>query len=283
VSKEIKKKIEEQKTTGHEWDGIKEYDTPDPFWLRLLFYVALFFGLGYWILFPSWPAQRNEGMLKWTSQHELAEAQLEIIKRRAEYQSDFDKASFQDILKDPKLRKFAVTGGKAAFQNNCAVCHGAGGGGNPGYPNLASGAWIWGGKPDDIYQTLKFGIRSGHDETRDSQMAGFGKDKILTAEQVNILTDFVIGMHSNKGGSDVAKALYQQNCSTCHGVNGEGKRDVGAPALNDAIWLYGSDRDTVYDVIYNGRQGVMPYWVGKLDDATIRQLTVYVHSLGGGE
>lgn len=269
--------------TGHEWDGIKEYDNPDPKWLRILFYITLFYALGYWLMYPSWPAQRSSGALNWSAQSELADSQKEIDHRRSVYLGEFMKASFEDIIKDEKLRKFAITGGQSAFANNCAMCHGAGGTGNKGYPNLTAGAWLWGGKFEDILQTLNYGIRSPHDETRQSQMAAFGRDGILTKDQVSMLTDFVLGMHKGENQSDAANKLFQANCASCHGAKGDGNYEFGAPALNDAIWLYGADRDTVYDVIYNGRQGVMPYWKGRLDDATIKQLAIYVHELGGGE
>jgi cytochrome c oxidase cbb3-type subunit 3 len=285
VEKDQRKKTNpsEPQTTGHEWDGIKEYDNPDPFWLRLMFYCALFFSLGYWLFYPSWPSQYGHGIFDWSQYKELEESQKEIIKRRAVYLDEFNKASFDEIMKNPELYKFAIAGGKSAFANNCAVCHGIGGGGNPGYPNLTAGAWLWGGKPEDIYQTIKFGIRSGHEETRDSQMAAFGRDGILKPDEVNILTDFVMGMYKGQNYSDQANELYQKNCASCHGVKGEGKHEFGGPALNDAIWLYGSDKKTIHDVIYNGRQGVMPQWFGRLSDSTIRELVVYVHGLGGGE
>lgn len=285
MEKEQRKKNQpnEPQTTGHEWDGIKEYDNPDPFWLRLLFYCALFFALGYWLFYPAWPSQYSHGVFDWSQYKELAESQQEITKRRAVYLDEFNKASFEEIMKSPELYKFAIAGGRAAFMNNCSVCHGIGGGGNPGYPNLTAGAWLWGGKPEDIYQTIKFGIRSGHEETRDSQMAAFGRDGIIKPEEVDILTDFVMGMYKKENYSDKANDLYQKNCASCHGIKGEGHHEFGGPALNDAIWLYGSDRSTIHDVIYNGRQGVMPFWFGRLSDSTIRQLVIYVHGLGGGE
>lgn len=287
MDKDKKKKIasikDEPGTTGHEWDGIQEYNNPDPLWLRYLFYIALFFGLVYWILYPSFPSQNNEGLLKWTSYKEAQEGMDEMSARRAKYLPEFNKASFDEILKNEKLLKFAMAGGKAAFNNNCAVCHGTGGVGNPGYPNLTAGAWLWGGKPDDIHTTIKHGIRSGHEEARDSQMAAFGKDGILTPAQIELLVQYVINLHEGKQGSDEAHKLFIDNCASCHGANGEGNRDVGAPRLNTPIWLYGSDPKIVYDVIYNGRGGVMPFWDKKLDDATIKQLAIYVHQLGGGE
>lgn len=269
-------------TTGHEWDGIQEYEKPDPLWLRYLFYITLFFSLAYWLLYPSWPAQQADGALDWSSYKQLEASIEEIEKIREKYSLEFNKASFEEIFKDEDLLNFALRGGKIAFANNCAMCHGAGGNGNVGYPNLTAGAWIWGGKVEDIHQTLLYGIRSGHDEARDSQMAAFGRDKILTAEQVNIVTDYVLAL--NRAEPEYkGKDLYKTHCASCHGDVGQGGRDFGAPALNDAVWLYGGDRETIYDVIYNGRAGVMPYWSGKLSDSTIKQLAVYVHQLGGGE
>lgn len=278
-----KNQIDQVKTTGHSWDGIEEYTNPDPFWLRLVFYITMFFALGYWLLYPSWPAQNQHGILEWTSVKALDKSLDEVAALRKEYQAEFDKASFEEILKDPKLLKFALAGGRSAFQNNCAMCHGVGGGGNIGYPNLTAGAWLWGGKPDDIYTTLKHGIRSTDPETRMSNMAAFGEDGLLTADQINLLTDYVIGLYNNAATKPEAAALYAENCASCHGDKGQGNYEFGAPALNDAIWLYGGDRATVFATIYHGRAGVMPYWSGRLDDSTIRQLTIYVHQLGGGE
>lgn len=276
-------------TTGHQWDGIEEYKNPDPFWLRLFFYGALFFSLGYWLLYPSWPTPNNTGLFKWSSYQELAESQKEIEALRAQYQNEFDKSSFDEILNNPRLLKFALAAGKSIFENNCAPCHGAGGGGAKGYPNLTSGSWLWGGKIDDIYTTLKYGIRSGHEDSRDSQMAAFGKDQILNPEQVALLANYVISLRNtlNTDGENtdnsIQNKLFQENCASCHGTNGKGNQELGAPNLRDAISLYGNDYNTVYDVIYSGRQGVMPYWIGKLSDTSIRQVAIYVHQLGGGE
>jgi len=278
-----KEKLNPPKITGHEWDGITEYDNPDPFWLRLLFYITLFFALGYWLLYPSFPAQREDGILSWSEYGQLNQSLEEIKKIREPYLLEFNKASFDQIIKDPLLLKFANAGGKSAYAINCAVCHGTGGNGNKGYPNLTAGAWLWGGKLDQLYQTIKYGIRSGHLETRDSQMAAFGKDGMLTKEQVTVLANFVHGLFKGENASEEANKLYQTNCASCHGDKGQGNYEFGAPALNDAVWLYGGDIATIYDVIYNGRQGVMPYWEHKLDDATIRQLAIYVHQLGGGQ
>ena len=274
---------DEPPITGHEWDGITEYDTPDPFWLRVAFYILLFFAIGYWLWYPSWPAPNVKGIGKWSSDANLEADQERIEEIRAKYQDRFDKASFEEVFKDEELMRFAIAGGRSTFQNNCAVCHGSGGGGNVGYPNLTAGAWLWGGKIEDIYTTLLYGIRSGHDEARDSNMAAFGKEGMLTKDEIDTLVEFVVGLNQGLAEGSAGHKLFLQHCASCHGPRGEGGRDFGAPALDDAIWLYGKDKAVIHDVIYNGRAGVMPFWSGKLSDSAIRQVAIYVHQLGGGE
>ncbi len=286
--KNSKDKGQEVKTTGHEWDGIQEYENREPVWLRVLFYSMLFLSFGYWFLYPSWPTPRNTGVLEWSSTQEVKDEIGKIEKIQEKYLQIFNKTPISEVEKNPELLKFAMAGGKSAFQNNCAVCHGAGGNGNFGYPNLTAGSWLWGGKLEDIYTTLKYGIRSNHPETRESIMAAFGRDKILTADEVVLLTHYVMTLSQPKKDKydfdySVAQKLFQNNCASCHGDSGTGNYEFGAPNLADQIWLYGSSYEDIYSVIYNGRAGVMPFWEGKLSDNTIKQLALYVHNLGGGE
>lgn len=273
----------EPKTTGHEWDGITEYTNPDPLWLRVAFYIAVLFSIAYWLLYPSWPSPNNTGALGWTSYKELREKLKELEDLRAEYQAEFDSSSFEDIIQNKQLMKFALRGGESAFHIHCAGCHQTGGIGAIGYPNLTDDNWIWGGTLEDIHTTLLYGIRSGHFDARDSQMAAFGGDGILNAAEIAIVAKYVAGLYSAEGNSADGANLYAEHCASCHGESGEGGREFGAPRLNSPIWLYGGDYDTIYDVVYNGRSGVMPYWSSILPDSTIRQLAIYVHSLGGGE
>jgi len=284
--KEIEKEIKESE---HEWDGITEYDNPDPHWLRITFYITVFFALGYWIFYPSWPTPNDNGVLSWSSEKQLQEDLKAIYKIRQEYQVTFDKASFDEILKDNNLMNYAQLSGQSIFQNNCAVCHGAGGGGNPGYPNLTAGAWLWGGKFEDIQQTITYGIRNGDPNTRDSQMPAFGRDNLLSSDNIELMAKYVMYISKNNKGNDQsldlnkANEVFQANCASCHGADGKGNYLAGAPNLTDAIWLYGNDFKTIYDVIYNGRAGHMPVWKGKLTDSEIKSVAVYVHQLGGGE
>lgn len=273
-------------TTGHEWDGLKELNNPAPRWWLWVFYVCVIWAVGYWVVYPAWPtlSGHTTGNTGWTQYKKLAAEQAEIVQRQAAYLEKFHGASFTQIMNDEELYNFAVAGGRAAFKDNCATCHGTGGAGGKGYPNLNDDDWLWGGKVEDIYQTLLYGIRSGHDETRVSQMPAFGRDGLLKREEVGQVVDFVLALGKGESGADhPGRAVFEKNCVSCHGADGKGNREFGAPNLADAIWLYGGDRHNVYATVSNARRGVMPYWKGRLNDDTIRQLAVYVHSLGGGE
>jgi cytochrome c oxidase cbb3-type subunit 3 len=191
------------------------------------------------------------------------------------------------LANDPALQRAAIEGGHAAFKVNCVQCHGAGAAGSTGYPNLNDDDWLWGGDLSAIQQTLLHGIRHpGDDQTRVSQMPAFGKDGILTATQVRDVVSYVrvISKQDPAGAASARGAeLFANNCAVCHGAGGEGNRAVGAPRLNDRIWLYGGDRAALTNTITNAHGGVMPAWSGRLDAETIKMLSVYVHSLGGGE
>ena len=276
-----KKKKNSPNITGHEWDGITECNNPEPFIVRVAFFVALIGALIYMILYPSSPTPNNKGALGWTSINEMEGGQKEISDMKKKYQLAFDKASFEQIIKDPELMKFALRGGKMVFHERCAPCHNVGGVGRRGYPNLMDEAWIWGGTIDQIYTTIKYGIRSEHDETRSSEMPAFGVDKTLTEPQVRKVASFVLNKRADKAYSDFeGMKIYMEHCASCHGDGGEGNIDVGAPRLSDNTWLYGDDMSTVYNVIFYGKGSIMPYWEGKLDDPTIRMLALYVHQLG---
>ncbi|MGB1539695.1 MAG: cytochrome-c oxidase, cbb3-type subunit III, partial [Rickettsiales bacterium] len=159
--------------------------------------------------------------------------------------------------------------------------HGTGGAGSAGYPNLNDDDWLWGGKPETIYQTIRYGIRSEHDEAHASEMPAFGD--MLSAAEIQQIADYVLSLSHKGEGSETGVQLFADNCASCHGADGRGDREFGAPNLADAIWFYGDTKGDIAAQIRKPKHGVMPHWVDRLDDATIRQLTIYVHSLGGGE
>ena len=273
-------------TTGHEWDGITELDTPMPRWWLIVFYVSIIWSIGYWFYYPTWPTLSGEGerggtvgSAEWTQYKQLEEQQAEIMAVRAQYQKQFESANFGDVLADETLYAYAIAGGKSAFGDNCATCHGTGGAGAPGYPNLNDDDWLWGGSVDDIYQTLRYGIRSNHLETRFAEMPAFGD--MLSAEEVSSIAAYLVEEEQNN--VSVGATLYEENCAVCHGDTGMGGQDFGAPNLRDAIWFYGGSKAEIELQIKKPKHGVMPAWEDRLSESTLRQLTIYVHSLGGGQ
>lgn len=289
IKKQDKKTQNEQelKTTGHAWDGVEEYNTPAPRWWLIVWIISIIWAVIYWFFYPTWPTPSgsNKGIKNWTSISELKESEAEINKRQSFYLQEFSKLSFEQIKKNKQLMEFALNGGRAAFQNNCAVCHGTGAQGQKGYPNLNDDDWLWGGKIENIYTTLKYGIRSTHEKTKSNMMPAFGKDKILTRDEIEKVVDYVLAFSNGEDQSKMAfgKMIFANQCATCHGINGKGNKAEGVPNLTDKIWLYGGKKEDLIYTIHYSRNGVMPYWEGRLDEQTIRQLALYVHSLGGGE
>jgi cytochrome c oxidase cbb3-type subunit 3 len=275
-------------TTGHEWDGIKELNTPLPRWWLGIFYACIVWAIGYWIVMPAWPTINGYTHGLWNhSQRDEVMANVAALKQaRAVKEHELTGATLQQIQSNPELLQFAMAEGKAAFGDNCAPCHGSGGQGAHGYPNLNDDVWLWGGKLSDIQHTITVGVRSTSPDTRQSAMPSFGRDGILKPEQIDDLTEFVV--HLSKRPADAAAVkratkLFADNCAACHGANGQGDRSFGAPNLTDNDWLYGPTRNDIHDRIWYGRGGVMPTWGGRLSPETIKSLAVYVHSLGGGE
>jgi cytochrome c oxidase cbb3-type subunit 3 len=275
-------------TTGHEWDGIKELDTPLPRWWLGIFYGTIVWAIGYWIVMPAWPTIHGytHGMLD-HSQRDAVTASVQALKdARRTKEKELSKATLQQIQSDPDLQQFAMAEGKAAFGDNCAPCHGSGGQGAHGYPNLNDDAWLWGGKLSDIQHTITVGVRSTDPNTRQSQMPAFGRDAILKPGEVDDLTEYVVhlsGRPADAAATKRAAQLFADNCAACHGASGKGSREFGAPNLTDNDWLYGDTREAIHDQIWNGHGGVMPTWTGRLSPETIKALALYVHSLGGGE
>jgi len=276
-------------TTGHEWDGVRELNNPLPRWWLWLFYITIVWSIGYWIVYPAWPllSSATQGVLNW---HSRAAVVSDLENLKAQRGAMFVKltgASLPEITADPVLLDFARALGRQAFANNCAPCHGDGGGGAKGYPNLVDDDWLWGGKLADIAQTIRYGIRSGDPKARIGDMPAFGRMGILKPDEIATVADFVRSLSALPvdPGSDLVrgKKIFSDNCSPCHGADGKGNRDFGAPKLTDAIWLYGSDKATIMEGVTNGRGGVMPAWAGRLDDTTIKALTVFVFTFGGGQ
>jgi cytochrome c oxidase cbb3-type subunit 3 len=275
-------------TTGHEWDGITELNKPLPKWWLWTFYACIVWAIGYWVLMPSWPlvASYSKGWLGYSQRQSVAEQLDEAKAAKAGFRQKIAANDLAAIADDPELLRFSLAGGEAAFGDNCAPCHGRGAQGAFGYPNLRDDSWLWGdGTLGAIQQTILHGIRAEDPATRKNQMPSFGRSGLLSEPQIADVADYVLSL-SGHAGDTAAEArgakIFAGTCTPCHGADGKGNPTLGAPNLTDELWLYAGDKGTVMETIRNGRGGVMPAWGQRLDPETIKELAIYVHSLGGG-
>jgi cytochrome c oxidase cbb3-type subunit III len=275
-------------TAELEWDGIRKLDMPPPRWWVLTFWACCLFALLWWVLYPSWPGTRGyfPGLLGYDQRAVVAEQIAAAEAGRGEMLARIGAVEqLEQVATDADLLQYAITAGGVAFANNCAPCHGLGGAGQGYFPSLADDDWIWGGTLADIQHTITHGVRNGGEEARDSLMPAFGADQILTRDQVLDASEYVLSLTGRAEDAEAAgrgETLFVENCVACHGDSGVGMPEVGAPALNDAIWLYGREKPEIARQIHAPRHGVMPAFGDRLDDPTVDMLAIYVHTLGGG-
>jgi len=275
-------------TTGHEWDGITELNKPLPKWWLWTFYATIIWAIGYWLLMPAWPSvsSYSKGLLGYSQRERLAEQVAEAKAAKSNYRDKIAAMDLTAINNDPELLSFALAGGEAAFGDNCAPCHGRGAQGAFGYPNLRDDSWLWGdGTLAAIHKTILHGIRSGDPDTQSNQMPAFGRTGVLNESQIADVAEFTLslsGKSDDKAADERGATIFAATCTPCHGADGKGNPKLGAPNLTDELWLYAGDKQTIMADIRNGRGGVMPAWITRLDPETIKELAIYVHSLGGG-
>ncbi len=280
-----KKEVE---TTGHSWDGIEEYNNPLPKWWLYTFYVCIVWGVLYTIAYPAWPLVKGatEGVLGWSTRAQVAEKIASFEEMNAAVNAELAAADVTEIAVDSDVHNYAVNMGQAVFRANCSQCHGSGAQGNVGYPNLLDNDWLWGGTVDEIAYTIQHGIRNETDDARYSEMPRFGADELLEAEQIDQVVEYVLQISGQEFDSALASegaVVFEENCAACHAEDGTGDIYQGAPNLTDAIWLYGGDRETLHETVYNARFGVMPAWGQRLSQAEVNAAAIYVHSRGGGQ
>jgi cytochrome c oxidase cbb3-type subunit 3 len=266
-------------TTGHEWDGIRELDNPLPRWWLWTWYACIAAAIVYWVLMPAWPGLHGytKGILHESDRVKVVHDLADLKALRGAEGAALQNASLQEIERDPKLQAYAMAAGQALFGDNCATCHGAGGTGGKGYPNLRDDVWLWGGSLEQIQHTITYGVRTGEPGAGETKMPAFGRDQMLKDPQIDDLTEYVVALsHRKADPAAVARAtqLFTDQCAACHGPEGKGDQTKGAPNLTDNEWLYGST---------NGRGGVMPTWGKRFDPQTIKALTVYIHANAGGQ
>lgn len=281
--------MHEVPSTGHEWDGITEYDNPMPRWWLWTFYVTIVWAIGYVIAYPAIPliTGATSGLLQTNTRKQVAAEIERFDEANAPIQNRLASVELTEIPNDPELVSYAGNAGAAVFRTWCAQCHGSGAAGAKGYPNLLDNDWLWGGSLEDIYLTIQHGIRDPHDDdTRYSEMPRFGTDGLLDRTQIDQVVNYVLSLSDlpHDGARAAAGAeVYMDNCSACHMDDGTGDRSQGAPNLADAVWLYGDDPESLTRIISEGPFGVMPAWQTRLEEADIRAVSAYVHGLGGGE
>ncbi|SFD24681.1 cytochrome-c oxidase, cbb3-type subunit III [Tropicimonas isoalkanivorans] len=290
--KPVKKEKNEVETTGHSWDGIEEYNNPLPRWWLWTFYATVVWALIYTILYPAWPLVNHAtaGLLGHSTRANVAAEMARFEDANADIKQQLVDTELADIPNNPELMSYAQNAGAAVFRTWCAQCHGAGAQGQQsgGYPSLLDDSWLWGGTIDEIHTTISYGIRY-NDESRFGDMLAFGRDELLSPEEIDQVIAYVQQISAQDHDQELASAgetIFLDNCASCHGDDGTGDIAVGAPNLTDAIWLYGGDPETLHETLQNGRGGVMPPRGGApadvLDEAMVRAVATYVHSLGGG-
>lgn len=274
-------------TTGHEWDGIKELNTPLPRWWLWTFYGTIVFAIGYTVAYPAWPliSSATTGVLGYSSRATLDTELATAKAAQGDLVTQVTNTPLAEIVGNEGLARFSRAAGKSMFKVYCIQCHGTGAAGSPGYPNLNDDDWLWGGTIDQIYATITHGVRSPTDpDTHYNVMPNFGTEALLTGDQISLLAAEVASFSGIEGGATTpeGKQLFADNCAACHGELGQGMPDLGGPALNDQIALYGGDLAAITAQIEKPRHGVMPAWGPRLGDTAVKELAVYVHGLGGG-
>lgn len=256
----------ENRTTGHVYDGIEEFDNPLPRWWFNMFIISMIIA-GIWlILYPglgSFP-----GILGWTSTGELARHQEKAQTAYEKSYSVYRNMTVEELIHNNKAMKM----GTRLFANNCAVCHGADGGGNFGFPNLTDKDWLYGGSAKAIKHTLL--------EGRAGNMPAWSG--ILSEAQIAQLSEYVLqksGQDHNAEQATAGAPIFAQNCASCHGADAKGNIALGAPNLADDIWLYDGSRKGIVQTLRNGRSNVMPSQKDKLIDDKIHVLAAYIYSL----
>ncbi|MEV8466204.1 cytochrome-c oxidase, cbb3-type subunit III [Fluviibacterium sp. DFM31] len=276
-------------TTGHSWDGIEEFDNPMPRWWLWCFYATIVWGIGYSIAYPAWPMinKATAGILGFSTRGDLVEDLQAAEAAHADLNAALASIDLTEVANNAELDQFAVSKGAAVYRTWCSQCHGSGAAGAVGFPNLLDDAWLWGGDIEAIQTTVMHGIRNEEDpDARYSEMPRFGADDLLESEQIDQVVNYVMSLSGDPVDAEAAAAgeeVYMDNCAACHAEDGTGDREQGAPNLTDAVWLYGGDYDAVMESVENARFGVMPPWQGRLTQAEINAVSVYVHQLGGGE
>lgn len=254
-------------TTGHEWDGIREYNSPLPKWWLNLFYLTIVFAFVYLAIYPglgNWIGTQG-----WTSvaQHD-ADAAAADAKLAAVFGA-YAGVSPDQLRQDAEAQKL----GASVFSHNCVTCHGADAKGAKGFPDLTDADWLWGGDPETVLAT----ILDGRQAAMPALAAVIGEDNIPA---VAVYVQSLSGISTDSGLAAAGKVQFQTICAACHGPEGKGNPLLGAPNLTDKVWLYGSDFATISETIRNGRNGKMPAHRALIGEDRARLVAAWVLARG---
>lgn len=273
-------------TTGHEWNGIKELNTPVPRVVFFFLIVTFLYSLGYWVLMPAFPfgTSYTKGLLGFDQRDFVTQSVKQAAADRSAWTDQIAGKSYADIERDPKLMTAVRQTGRTLFGDNCAVCHGRDAKGGRGFPNLTTASFMWGSSPEQIAETIRVGINSANPDSRVSKMMAFGRDQVLKRDEIENVVAYVLGLStppgkSTFGNAAAGKSVFEANCASCHGPDGKGKIDVGAPDLTDRFWMHGGDENTLYATVWGGQQGQMPNWDTRLSPVDRKILALYLLDL----
>jgi cytochrome c oxidase cbb3-type subunit 3 len=267
-----RKIIPNDPTTGHVWDeDLRELNNPLPRWWMGLYIITVLFSGAYLMLYPGLGSM--SGSLGWSSTGQLAAEDKAAQAALTPVYAKFKAMSAADLAKDSQ----AMGIGERLFLNNCAVCHGSDARGSKGFPDLTDGDWLWGGTPELIAKS----IAKGRNGVMPPMAAAVG-----SAEDVKNVANYVLslsGSPHNNVAAEQGKAKFAA-CAACHGLDGKGNQQLGAPNLTDKVWLYGWGEEAIITQITNGKSGVMPAHDGRLSAEQIQVLAAWVwaRSNGGG-
>ncbi|MDM0045065.1 cytochrome-c oxidase, cbb3-type subunit III [Variovorax dokdonensis] len=254
-------------TTGHVWDeDLREANNPLPMWWVGLFVITIVFGLIYLALYPG--LGRSDGRLGWSAQGQYQAERTQAQTAMEPVYAAWRDLPIEKIAHDPAARGV----GERIFMNNCAQCHASDARGSRGFPNLTDDDWLHGGSPEAILQT----ITKGREGVMPPMAAAVG-----TSDEVRNLAQYVLSL-SGRSTDSVRAQLGRSKfsaCAACHGIGGVGNPALGAPRLNDEVWLHGFGEEAIVSIINNGKHNTMPAQEGRLTEAQIRVVGAYVWGL----
>lgn len=277
------------RTTGHEWNGIKELNTPIPRLVLLCLLGTFIFSIGYWYLMPSWPLGDRfyPGKLGVDQRDIVTEQVAQADKLKQTWIELLVDTDYEEIVYNDSLMALVNESGARLFDDNCSMCHGRLGVGNLNFPSLADDVWLWGNDPEHIAETLRVGINSEHPDARFAIMPGFGALGVLDKQTIENVIDYVriearlpaTGETIDENKQQAGRETYQVVCAGCHGIDLKGKTSIGTPNLLDRRWNYGSDKTQMIESVWAGRRGHMPAWEDRLEPYERKILSLYVTTL----